>query len=96
MLGAAGILEGKRATSHWAYLDQLTEYGAEPVAERFVIDGKVVTAAGVSAGIDMALALVAEATTRMSPRRSSSGSSTTPSRRSTPARPRRRIRRWSS
>ena len=62
VLGAAGILEGKRATSHWAYLDKLTAYGAEPVAERFVIDGKVATAAGVSAGVDMALALVAEAT----------------------------------
>jgi len=62
VLGAAGILEGKRATTHWAYLDKLTGYGAEPVSERFVIDGKVATAAGVSAGVDMALALVAEAT----------------------------------
>jgi transcriptional regulator GlxA family with amidase domain len=60
VLGAAGILEGKRATSHWAYLDKLTAYGAEPVAERFVIDGKIATAAGVAAGIDMALALIAE------------------------------------
>ena len=61
VLGAAGILEGKRATSHWAYRDVLRQYGAEPVAERWVIDGKVVTAAGVAAGIDMALALTAEA-----------------------------------
>jgi transcriptional regulator GlxA family with amidase domain len=60
VLGAAGILDGKRATSHWAYLDRLRDYGAEPVSERWVIDGKVVTAAGVAAGIDMALALVAE------------------------------------
>jgi transcriptional regulator GlxA family with amidase domain len=59
VLGAAGILEGKRATSHWAYRDQLSEYGAEVVAERVVVDGKVVTAAGVSAGIDMALQLTA-------------------------------------
>ena len=59
VLGAAGILDGKRATSHWAYRLRLREYGAEPVAERVVIDGKVVTAAGVSAGIDMALRLVA-------------------------------------
>jgi transcriptional regulator GlxA family with amidase domain len=59
VLGAAGVLDGKRATSHWAYRDQLRSYGAEPVAERFVVDGKVVTAAGVSAGIDMALHLVA-------------------------------------
>jgi transcriptional regulator GlxA family with amidase domain len=57
VLGAAGILEGKRATTHWVYLDQLREYGAEPVRERFVEDGKVVTAAGVSAGIDMTLHL---------------------------------------
>ena len=60
VLGAAGILDGKRATSHWAYLDRLTAYGAEPVSERWVVDGKIVTAAGVAAGMDMALALVAE------------------------------------
>ena len=59
VLGAAGVLEGKRATSHWAYRDELRRYGAEPVAERVVVDGKVVTAAGVSAGIDMALRLAA-------------------------------------
>jgi transcriptional regulator GlxA family with amidase domain len=59
VLGAAGILEGKRATSHWAYRDSLAEFGATPVAERVVEDGKVMTAAGVSAGIDMALTLVA-------------------------------------
>lgn len=58
VLGAAGILEGKRATSHWVYRDALREFGAEPVAERFVEDGKVITAAGVAAGIDMALHLV--------------------------------------
>jgi putative intracellular protease/amidase len=57
VLGAAGILEGKRATSHWVYRDSLREFGAEPVAERVVEDGKVVTAAGVAAGIDMALHL---------------------------------------
>ena len=59
VLGAAGILDGKRATTHWAYLDRLSEFGAEPVAERVVEDGKVITAAGVSAGIDMALTLAA-------------------------------------
>ena len=58
LLGAAGILDGKRATTYWVQLDRLREYGAEPVRERFVEDGKVVTAAGVSAGIDMALHLV--------------------------------------
>jgi transcriptional regulator GlxA family with amidase domain len=58
VLGAAGLLRGKRATSHWAYLEQLRGLGAEPVGGRFVEDGKVITAAGVSAGIDMALHLV--------------------------------------
>ncbi len=58
VLGAAGLLEGKRATGHWLYLDPLREYGADPVGGRFVEDGKTITAAGVSAGIDMALHLV--------------------------------------
>jgi transcriptional regulator GlxA family with amidase domain len=58
VLGAAGLLEGKRATGHWLYLEPLREYGAEPTSERVVEDGKVVTAAGVSSGIDMALHLV--------------------------------------
>lgn len=58
VLGAAGLLEGKRATSHWLFLEQLREFGADPVGGRFVEDGKVITAAGVSAGIDMALHLV--------------------------------------
>ncbi len=59
LLGAAGVLRGLRATSHWMALDQLREYGAEPTPERVVEEGKVVTAAGVSAGIDMALMLAA-------------------------------------
>ena len=58
VLGAAGLLEGKRATSHWLFIEQLREYGAEPSPERVVEDGKVITAAGVSSGIDMALHLV--------------------------------------
>lgn len=58
VLGAAGLLEGKRATGHWLYLEPLRAYGADPVGGRFVEDGKVITAAGVSAGIDMALHLV--------------------------------------
>ncbi|GHG47478.1 DJ-1/PfpI family protein [Streptomyces griseocarneus] len=57
ILAAAGLLEGRRATSHWLYLERLAEYGAEPAGERVVTDGKYVTAAGVSAGIDMGLAL---------------------------------------
>jgi putative intracellular protease/amidase len=59
LLGAAGVLAGKRATSHWGARDALSRFGAEPVAERVVVDGKVITAAGVSAGIDMALTLAA-------------------------------------
>jgi transcriptional regulator GlxA family with amidase domain len=59
ILGAAGLLQGKRATTHWMMLEQLKSFGATPVAERVVFDGKLVAAAGVSAGIDMALALVA-------------------------------------
>jgi transcriptional regulator GlxA family with amidase domain len=59
VLGAAGILDGKRATTHWALMDRLAEFGATAVAERVVEDGKVITAAGVSAGIDMALVLAA-------------------------------------
>jgi len=58
VLGAAGLLEGRRATCHWAFLEQLRQFGADPVGGRFVEDGKIVTAAGVSAGIDMALHLV--------------------------------------
>jgi transcriptional regulator GlxA family with amidase domain len=59
-LGAAGILDGKRATTHWALLERLAEHGAVPVAERVVFDGKIVTGAGVSAGIDMGLTLAAK------------------------------------
>jgi putative intracellular protease/amidase len=59
LLAAAGILDGLRATTHWAELDTLTQYGAHPVSERVVEQGKVITAAGVSAGIDMALTLAA-------------------------------------
>jgi transcriptional regulator GlxA family with amidase domain len=58
LLGAAGILEGLRATTHWLFFDQLREFGAEPTLERVVEQGKVITAAGVSSGIDMALRLV--------------------------------------
>lgn len=58
ILGAAGLLEGKRATSNWLFLDRLPEYGADPVGGRWVEDGKTITAAGVTAGIDMALHLV--------------------------------------
>ncbi len=58
VLGAAGLLDGRRATTHWSALDRLAGYGAIPVRERVVTDGKVMTGAGVSAGIDMALTLL--------------------------------------
>jgi transcriptional regulator GlxA family with amidase domain len=57
VLAAAGLLDGCRATSHWLAMEELARLGAEPVGERVVFDGDIVTAAGVSAGIDMALAL---------------------------------------
>ena len=57
ILAAAGLLEGRPATSHWGALEQLTKYGVTPSAERVVIDDKYASAAGVSAGIDMALTL---------------------------------------
>lgn len=57
ILAGAGLLTGRRATSHWLAMDVLRDLGAEPVSDRVVFDGKYVTAAGVSAGIDMALTL---------------------------------------
>jgi transcriptional regulator GlxA family with amidase domain len=59
LLGAAGILRGRRATTHWMGLSLLEGFGATVADERVVVDGRVITAAGVSAGIDMALRLVA-------------------------------------
>ncbi len=59
LLGAAGILDGLEATTHWLLLDALAEFGAKPVSRRVVEQGKVMTAAGVSSGIDMALLLAA-------------------------------------
>ena len=59
LLAAAGLLEGKEATSHWGSLPRLAEYGAIPTPRRVVEQGKIVTAAGVSSGIDMALTLAA-------------------------------------
>ena len=58
LLGAAGLLKGRRATTHWLAYEHLRAHGAEPTEQRVVTDDKVVTAAGVSAGIDLALALV--------------------------------------
>jgi transcriptional regulator GlxA family with amidase domain len=58
LLAAAGLLDGAPATTHWLARDVLAELGAKPVPQRIVEHGKIVTAAGVSSGIDMALALV--------------------------------------
>ena len=58
ILAGAGLLTGRRATTHWTAMDRLAELGATPTRERTVIDGKYATAAGVSAGIDLALTLV--------------------------------------
>lgn len=57
LLGAAGLLRGERATSHWLVADELAAHGAAPSEERVVVSGRIVTSAGVSAGIDMALTL---------------------------------------
>ena len=97
ILAAAGVLKGMRATSHWMVVPMLKPFGVTPVGnERIVADGKLVTCAGVSAGLDMALWLV-QIGGESKARRYSSSSSMTRSRRSTratsPRRPR-RPRRW--
>ena len=60
VLGAAGLLKGKRATCHWAAIEHLTALGAIPVSERVVTDGMIVTGAGVASGLDFALTLAAK------------------------------------
>ena len=57
ILAGAGLLDGRRATTNWMAMDELARLGVTPVIQRYVFDGKYATAAGVSAGIDMALAL---------------------------------------
>ena len=61
VLGAAGLLQGKRATTHLMSREMLPAFGATPVAERVVIDGRVITGGGVTAGIDFALVVAAQA-----------------------------------
>jgi cyclohexyl-isocyanide hydratase len=61
VLGAAGLLKGKRAATHWMSREMLRAFGAMPVAERVVVDGNVITGGGVTAGIDFALTVAAEA-----------------------------------
>jgi cyclohexyl-isocyanide hydratase len=60
LLGAAGLLKGKRATTHWNAHDFLPRFGAIPVDDRIVRDGNLITAGGVTSGIDFGLAVVAE------------------------------------
>jgi transcriptional regulator GlxA family with amidase domain len=60
ILASAGLLTGREATTYWLAMDQLAGLGAKPVQERYIFDGKYVTSAGVSAGIDMSLALAAK------------------------------------
>jgi transcriptional regulator GlxA family with amidase domain len=68
ILGAVGLLDGRRAATHWGFRDLLANFGAMPVAERWVQDGAVLTAAGVSAGIDMAIHLVGHLAGEQTPR----------------------------
>ena len=57
ILAATGLLEGKKATTHWNFYDELASYGVTPVSDRVVREDKIITSAGVSSGIDMALHL---------------------------------------
>lgn len=69
ILAGAGLLDGRTATTYWLAMDELARLGAKPQHQRYVFDGKYVTAAGVSAGIDMALALAARMTSDETARR---------------------------
>jgi cyclohexyl-isocyanide hydratase len=86
VLGAAGLLKGKRATSHWAALEHLRPLGAIPVSEKVVMDGNIITGAGVTSGIDFALGVAAVLEGEDVPSRSSCRSSTIRHHRSIPAR----------
>ncbi len=86
VLGAAGLLEGYRATTHWSAIDFLAAFGAIPTKTRVCVDRNRFTGGGVTAGIDFALTLVSSLSIARPRKRSSSGSNTTRLRRSMPAR----------
>ena len=90
VLGAAGLLRGKRATSHWGARDLLAAFGATPTEGRVVRDGNLFTGGGVTAGIDFALTMAAELADPPSHRQFNCRSNTRRRRRSTRERPRRR------
>ena len=87
VLGAAGLLKGYRAATHWTAMDFLSAFGATPTKTRVCVDRNRVTGGGVTAGIDFALTLVSLLHDRGPRKRSSSGSNTIRRRRSIPARP---------
>lgn len=60
VLGASGLLKGRKATTHWSAMDYLKDFGAIPVKSRLVIDGQIITAGGVTAGMDFGLVMIAE------------------------------------
>lgn len=60
VLGASGLLKGRKATTHWSAIDYLQDFGAIPVKNRVVVDGNIVTAGGVTAGMDFGLTMIAE------------------------------------
>ncbi len=95
MLAAAGLLTGKRATSNWQAIEQLSGLGAEVEPERVVFDGKLATSAGVTAGIDMALDLATKIGGDQLAQAIQLGLESDPEPPSTPARHRRRLPRSS-
>jgi transcriptional regulator GlxA family with amidase domain len=89
VLGAAGLLRGRRAGTHWVSRDLLRTFGAEPVSERVIVEGNIFTGGGITTGIDVALAIPPKSPAGRSRRRSRSVSNTSLRRLSRAAHPRR-------